>query len=128
MSQKAPRKCHRKTNTSSAFPNGASVADGANSVVPESGFDLRKQAGDETPAPASKQLYTVLHQTSADKEKQKGAVFTSDVQYVVPGATVPVPEGAQSVLSKAPLGDSGKRKRNNDADEDDDDLGKKFKF
>lgn len=89
-----------------------------------SGFDLRKQAGDETPAPA-KQLYTVLHQTSADKDKQTGAVFSSDVQYVMPGA----PEGAESVLSKVPVDGSSKRKRKmKEEDQDEDDLGKKFKF
>jgi len=102
------------------------TTDGADSVVPGSASDLRKQGGDETPAPA-KQLYTVLHQTSADKDKQSGAVFASDVAYVVPGAQVP--DGAESVLSKAPLNDAGKRKRNDvDDDEEDEDLGKKFKF
>ncbi len=101
---------------------------GTDSVLPASAFDLRKQAGDETPAPESKQLYTVLHQTSADKEKQAGAVFTSDVSYVVPGSNIP--EGMESVLSKVPLSEAGKRKRNDaeDDDEDKDDLGKKFKF
>ena len=49
------------------------------------GFDQRKQAGDVTPAPPAKQLYTVLHQIFADKDKQMGAVFSSDVQYVMPG-------------------------------------------
>lgn len=88
--------------------------------------DLRKQPGDETPAPPQ-QLYKVIQQTDADKNKQQGAVFTSDVAYVVPGSKVP--EGAESVLSKAPLENSNKRKRENDDDDDDDgDLEKKFKF
>ena len=100
--------------------------DGLESVLPASAVDLRKPDGDETPA-SSKQLYTVLHQTSADKEKQSGAVFASDVAYVVPGAKGP--EGAESVLSKAPLTDAGKRKRAEmDDDDENDDLGKKFKF
>lgn len=93
-------------------------------------LDLRKQPGDETPAPAQ-QLYQVIQQTGADKSKQTGAVFTSDVAYVVPGTSAPkVPEGAESVLSKAPLDNANKRKRDNADDDDDDeaDLGKKFKF
>jgi splicing factor 3B subunit 2 len=98
-------------------------SDGAEGGLPASAIDLRKPGGDETPA--MKQLYTVLHQTSADKEKQSGAVFVSDVKYVVPGTDVP--EGAESVLSKAPLTDVGKRKRG-ELDDEDDDLGKKFKF
>jgi splicing factor 3B subunit 2 len=100
--------------------------DGMGSVVPGSAFDLRKQGGDETPTP--KQLYTILHQTAADKDKQSGAVFASDVAYMVPGAEVP--DGARSVLSKTPLNatDSEKRKRKLDEDDEDDDLGKKFKF
>ena len=105
--------------------SGSGVSgDGYESVVQGSGFDLRKQAGDETPAP-TKQLYTVLHQTSADKDKQSGAVFSSDVQYVMPGA----PEGAESVLSKVPVDESTRKKRKiNEEDQDDDNLGKKFKF
>ena len=99
--------------------------DGVASVVQASGFDLRKQAGNETPAP-TKQLYTVLHQTSSDKDKQAGAVFSSDVQYVMPGGA---PEGAESVLSKVPMDDGNKRKRKmKEQDQDEDDLGKKFKF
>mmetsp|Transcript_1891 Transcript_1891/g.2281 ORF Transcript_1891/g.2281 Transcript_1891/m.2281 type:complete len:552 (-) Transcript_1891:45-1700(-) len=91
-------------------------------------LDLRKQPGDETPAPAQ-QLYQVIQQTGADKSKQAGAVFASDVAYVVPGTSAPkVPEGAESVLSKAPLDNSSKRKRENADDDDDADLGKKFKF
>lgn len=101
--------------------------DGTQSVVPGSAVDLRKPDGEETPAP-SKQLYTVLHETSADKDQQAGAVFASETKYVVPGTNIP--EGAQSVLAKAPMNDSGKRKRNDDGDDDDDneDLTKKFKF
>lgn len=91
-------------------------------VVPLSAMDLRKSGGMETPG-GPKQLYTVLHETVADKEKQAGAVFTSDVTYAIPGQG---PEGARSVLSKAPLAE-GKRKRELD-DEDIDDAGKKFKF
>lgn len=99
------------------------AAGGIESVLPSSAVDLRKQGGgDETPA-APKQLYTVLHQTAADKEKQAGAVFTSDVTYVVPGQG---PEGARSVLAKAPLVE-GKRKRDLEDDEDED-ASKKFKF
>lgn len=89
--------------------------------------DLRKQPGDETPAPPQ-QLYKVIQQTDADKNKQQGAVFTSDVAYVMPGSEPKVPEGAESVLSKAPMESSNKRKRENADDDDEDDLGKKFKF
>jgi hypothetical protein len=97
--------------------------------------DLRKQqAGDETPlvdAPPTKQLYQVLEQT-APSDNQSGAVFSSEVKYMVPGTepkAAAVPEGAESVLSKAmPPSESAKRKRKHDADEDDEDLGKNFKF
>eukprot|EP00980_Cylindrotheca_fusiformis_P001683 scaffold381_cov138-Cylindrotheca_fusiformis.AAC.19 len=86
--------------------------------------DLRKQsAGEETPM----QLYKVLEQHSSTS--QQGGVFQSDVQYVVPGKTSSgaVPEGAESVLSKAmPPGDGTNRKRKHD--DDDEDLGKNFKF
>jgi splicing factor 3B subunit 2 len=99
------------------------AAGGIESILPSSAVNLRKQGGgDETPA-APKQLYSVLHQTAADKEKQAGAVFTSDVTYVVPGQ---VPEGARSVLAKTPLVE-GKRKRDLEDDEDED-ASKKFKF
>jgi splicing factor 3B subunit 2 len=102
------------------------VSEADNAIV--STLDLRKQPGDETPAPVQ-QLYKVIQQTEADKEKQSGAVFTSDVAYIVPGSSAPkVPEGAESVLSKAPLETSIKRKRDNGDDDDDADLGKKFKF
>lgn len=110
--------------------------EGIQSILPSSALDLRKPDGEETPAPSqSKQLYTVLHQTSANKEKQVGAVFTSDVAYVLPNTTANntnIPEGAQSVLSKAPISDTGKRKHRDIEDDEDDeeneDLGKKFKF
>lgn len=96
-----------------------------------SAIGLRKQRGDETPAPPQ-QLYKVLQQTEADKEKQSGAVFQSDVQYILPGSSIPkLPEGAESVLSKAPLeSNTKKRSRDDDItnDDDDGDLGKKFKF
>lgn len=104
-------------------PSPDEIAGGTESVRPSSAIDLRKQGGgDETPA-APKQLYTVLQQTAADKEKQAGAVFTSDISYVVPGQG---PEGARSVLSKTPLVE-GKRKRDLNDDEDED-ASKKFKF
>jgi splicing factor 3B subunit 2 len=102
--------------------------EGAESVGPGSAFDLRKtNTGDETPQ-QPKQLYQVLEQTSANKAQQAGAVFQSDVKYVLPE------EGAESVLSKAMPGDAttsvaSKRKRRDEDDEDDDtDLTKKFKF
>lgn len=86
--------------------------------------DLRKQsAGEETPM----QLYRVLEQQAPSS--QQGGVFQSDVQYVVPGkgAASAVPEGAESVLSKAmPPSDNSKRKRKHD--DEDEDLGKNFKF
>lgn len=95
--------------------------------------DLRKQAGDETPMPSAeqpKQLYQVIEQKETGQ--QQAEVFASEVAYVVPGATTataaPVPEGAESVLSKAlPQNESSKRKRKEN-DEDDGDLGKNFKF
>ena len=87
-------------------------------------LDLRKATGEETPmiSDGPKQLYSVIEQTAANKESQKGAVFTSEVAYVLPGG------GAESVLSKvAPKEDLNKRKRQMD-DDDDADLEKKFKF
>ena len=100
---------------------------GIATLDPGSSFDLRKQDGDETPAP-TKQLYTILQQTAADKEKQSGAVFASDVAYTLPGSQLP--EGARSVLSKTPFNgnDAATKKRKMDEDEEDDDLGKKYKF
>jgi splicing factor 3B subunit 2 len=118
-----------------------SGADGIESVLPPPSTkistapgDLRKQqAGDETPlvdAPP-KQLYQVLEQSTAS-DNQSGAVFSSEVKYMVPGTepkAAAAPEGAESVLSKAmPPSESAKRKRKLDADEDDEDLGKNFKF
>jgi len=108
--------------------------------------DLRKQpAGDETPAPPPKRLYQVLETGTAAAASASdgggGGIFRSDVRYVVPGtaaavAPAAVPEGAESVLSKAvgPTTDDGrsrkKRKTNNAAaaDDEDDELEKNFKF
>ncbi|KAL3805817.1 hypothetical protein HJC23_007778 [Cyclotella cryptica] len=120
--------------TVSRVPGMDSVLpDGVDSVVPSSAIDLRKP-GDETPmvgdAPKQpRQLYTVLQQTSVDKDAQATSVFASDHAYVLPGAGPGsnLPEGMGSVLSKA-VGDGAKRARKNDDDEDADDLGKKFKF
>jgi len=117
--------------TESVLPPG-----GVDSVVPGSAVDLRKAPGAETPM-EPKQLYQVVEQKAADGDTQAGAVFKSDVAYVVPGsagaAAAPgglVPEGAESVLSKAPMDSkTGKRKHDRlDDEEDADDLGKKFKF
>lgn len=97
-------------------------------VVPSAG-DLRKARGDETPMvdEGPKQLYTILE--TKQVSGQDGSVFGSEVQYVLPGGIsyATVPEGAESVLSKAATnGDSSKRQRKQDDDEDD--LGKDFKF
>jgi len=108
--------------------------DGNESAIPSpakaapSAVDLRKDRGDETPVinTGPKQLYTVLETTKVGN--QDGNVFASEVQYTVPGgpSTAAVPEGAESVLFKvAPTGDAVARKRKQD---DDDDLGKNFKF
>jgi len=114
----------------------ATTAEGIESVLPPPSIassvpvNLRKQAGDETPLPDQpKQLYQVIEQKQAASDKQAGAVFASDVAYVVPAAAAAaVPEGAESVLSKAlPPKQSGKGKRK-DNDDEDDDLGKIFKF
>ena len=107
------------------------LPDGVDSVVPSSAIDLRKP-GDETPMinEGPKQLYTVLQQTAVDKG-DSNAVFASDHAYVLPGAGPGsgVPEGAASVLSKAaPAGDSKKRARPKDDEDEADELGKKFKF
>lgn len=118
---------------SSAVPG-----DGAESVLPPpSGvplatapMDLRKQAGDETPVPGTKQLYQVIEQKAAASDEQSGTVFASEVAYVIPGqaqAAAAVPEGAESVLSKVPQKGKAKRK-SDDNDDDEDDLGKSFKF
>ncbi|KAG7341494.1 protein of unknown function DUF3582 containing protein [Nitzschia inconspicua] len=126
----------------------ASVAnDGIASVLPPpptvsttAPVDLRKQpAGDETPAPGEppKRLYQVL-ETKAELEgsTQTGGVFQSDVRYVLPGNTegavakaAPVPDGAESVLSKAMApGQKSSRKRKHNIDDDDEALDKNFKF
>ena len=90
--------------------------------------DLRKQAGDETPLPGQPQpLYKVIEQTKSTAAAllQPGTVFASDVAYVVPGTNLP--EGAESVLSKAmPQNDQQKLKKKET--DDDEELAKKFKF
>ena len=120
---------------SSRAPGMDSVLpDGVDSVVPSSALDLRKP-GDETPmvgeAPP-KQLYTVLQQTTADKDAQQTSVFASDHAYVLPGAGPGsgMPEGAASVLSKSVGGEGGAKKRARAKDDEDEaeELGKKFKF
>jgi len=103
--------------------------------------DLRKQpAGDETPVPPPKRLYQVLETGASSLEQgRQGGIFQSDVRYVVPGAAAagtaaPVPEGAESVLSKAvaPVGDesasSRKKRRHNNADDEEEEFDKNFKF
>mmetsp|Transcript_29472 Transcript_29472/g.69310 ORF Transcript_29472/g.69310 Transcript_29472/m.69310 type:complete len:605 (-) Transcript_29472:3405-5219(-) len=97
--------------------------------------DLRKQpAGDETPVPPPKRLYQVLETGAA---AAKDGIFQSDVRYVVPGTTpsaASVPEGAESVLSKAvPPGADGhgasrKKRKTTSADDEEDELDKNFKF
>jgi splicing factor 3B subunit 2 len=118
---------------------GATLVDGMESVLPPppsasttAPDDLRKQpAGDETPAP--KRLYQVL-ETKAVPESQSQAdgVFQSEVQYVVPGATAAsaakVPEGAESVLSKAMVPGESKSKKRKHNTEDDEGFDKNFKF
>ena len=122
---------------------GTATVGGTESVLPppppapSSGGidDLRKQpAGDETPAPP-KRLYQVLETGSTQSAAASAGIFQSDVRYVVPGAAAPVPEGAESVLSKAVLpsqggdeGSSRKKRKTNNADDDDDALEKNFKF
>ena len=115
--------------------DGEHANDGIESVLPPPATvvatapgDLRKQhAGDETPLVDSsqKRLYQVLEQVNVT-EKQSNAVFSSEIQYVVPSAP-DVAEGAESVLSKAMLpSETAKRKRKHEDDEED--LGKNFKF
>ena len=79
-------------------------------------LELRK-GGEETPMPAPPQpLFTVLQQAAADKEKQSGAVFTSDTTYVLPS-------------SNTVAGEKRKHEHQDfDDTEDDSDLAKKFKF
>ena len=92
---------------------------------------LRKEDGDETPA-APKQLYQIVEQRQATN--QGSAVFSSDVQYVLPGqvsAGAPAsgpPEGAESVLAKSLPAGKSKRKQKTDDDDHDDDVDKSFKF
>jgi hypothetical protein len=96
----------------------------ATSTVPS---NLRKTAGDETPINAQpKLLYQVLEQTS---NNEQGGVFKSDVKYMVPGATsAAVPDGAESVLSKAVApNETTKRKMKTD-DDDESNLDRNFKF
>jgi len=105
---------------------------GMENVLPTSAFALRKTlAGEETPAPMDrKNLYTILHQTAADKEKQTGVVFASDIAYVIPPPPLPVPAGAESVVSKV-MGtkDDGILNKKRGLDEDAAlEMGKKFKF
>lgn len=111
---------------------GEQAEGGTESVLPPprastTAVELRKQqAGDETPMDtgAPKQLYTVLQEKQAGP--QGGAVFSSEVAYQLPGAAVP--EGAESVLSKAVApGDKGKKKRAQE-DDDEEQLDKNFKF
>jgi splicing factor 3B subunit 2 len=117
------------TTTTTTMPYGeVPSTDGLESVVPSSAVDLRKVAGDETPAP--KQLYTVLQTRDADQ--QVGVYFQSDTTYIVPTAdTNPMDaSGIESVLSKAPREES-KRTSSTKRDwneEDDTDLSKRFKF
>lgn len=109
----------------------------ASVVPPKSAVDLRKGiGGDETPAlpEKAKPLYQVLQQTAVDGDDKQ--VFSSDVAYVMPPTGDEAVEVAASVLSKTPFNDTssyGKRKHGdvNEKDGQDDDegeLGKKFKF
>jgi len=98
--------------------------------------DLRK-TGTETPmsvAPPPKQLYQVLEQKAAPSSAS--AVFASEIAYAVPTAA-PVPEGAESVLSKQMTtasssvnkeGGKRRKKSGKDEDEEEEELGKTFKF
>jgi splicing factor 3B subunit 2 len=91
--------------------------------------DIRKQAGDETPLFAPKQLYQVIDRKLVSADLSTGTVFASEVAYVLPGSqptATAVPEGAESVLAKAVS--AGGAKRNRKEDEDEDDLAKNFKF
>jgi splicing factor 3B subunit 2 len=98
-------------------------------VVPSS---LRKDTGgEETPIPTTgppKQLYQIIEQKKSIADPS--AVFASEVAYVVPASiqsAASVPEGAESVLSKVlPANKSTRRSRKDD--DDNDDLGKNFKF
>lgn len=106
---------------------------GAESTLPPprteapSAVDLRKQAGVETPLVQTgpKQLYTILEERRP--EQQSGVVFSSDVAYIVPVAAT-VPEGAESVLSKAVAPTDGAKKKRKDDEDVEDALDKNFKF
>ena len=81
-------------------------------------MNLRKDAGEETPAPPPRALYQVLDEQQASQQQQQpAAVFQSQVTYQVPG-------GAESVLQKA----APAAKPKTDEEDEDDDLGKNFKF
>jgi hypothetical protein len=105
--------------------------EGAGDGIETAPMDLRKQPGDETPLSSAppKQLYQVIDQSKSNADQQlSGTFFSSDVADAVPGAATAaaVPEGAESVLSKAlPGNESGNRKRKaaDDDDDEDEDLG-----
>lgn len=107
------------------------VTEGSESVMPPpplsvatAAADLRKVAsGDETPA----QLYQVLAQKAPTR--QQGGVFQSDVEYIVPGndKVGTNAEGAASVLSKT-VAPKESARRNRSAEEEEDGIGKSFKF
>jgi len=80
--------------------------------------DLRK---DDTEKSQVKELYTVLEEKKATLGQEQ--VFGSQIQYAVP-------EGAESVLSKATGSESKKNddNKNNPMDEDREGLDKNFKF
>lgn len=132
--------------------NIISSEDGVSSVIPASVMDLRKQTGDQTPAPlcsshetpVQKQLYTVLKETWADKGDQNSAVFSSDTAYVISSSgvgtghfnsgdvTSRTHNGGESVLSKVIMNENKFSSVNvstkQDEDEYDVNLEKKFKF
>lgn len=150
------------TSTTTVAASKETDATGIVSVIPTSIMDLRKQPGDQTPAsphvssssilppvPVQKHLYKVLKETPMDTNAQMGAMFKSDVGYVLPtnglgsvdggaSATSVSPpetekqlpevidigsEGAESVLSKAPRVDNNitfNNKRKYGEDEDED--------
>lgn len=112
--------------------------DGIESVVPllpsrsaVAPINIRKETtGNETPVSSAppKQLYQVIEQikTVADP----GAVFASEVSYVIPGSlqlAATVPDGAESVLSKVLPAKNSKITKSKE-DDDEEDLGKNFKF
>ena len=126
----------RKDDLSILYLEEEKPDDGIESVLPPpptaaatAPEDLRKQtAGDETPmVPGPKQLYQVLQTKEAE---QKSGVFQDQTTYVLPGnSAASVPEGAESVLSKAIApNETAKRKRKHDDDNDEEELAKNFKF